>query len=168
MNCRCERCQARATVHITDMMPEKTEMHLCDRCAEKEGIIVKQHHTTNAILHEFIKQKTGLGLGDGPTCPKCGLSFREFQNSGQLGCPYDYEAFRELLNPLIERAHEDATHHTGKTPGGKPDKTVTRQTGLLRLRRELQKAIDAENYEQAARVRDEIKAIEDTGSGEIG
>ncbi|MGB0715686.1 MAG: UvrB/UvrC motif-containing protein [Phycisphaerae bacterium] len=161
MNFPCERCKAKATVHITDMMPEKTEMHLCDRCAEKEGIIVKQHHSTNAILHEFIKQKTGIGSGDGPTCPTCGMTFREFQSSGQLGCPRCYAIFRDLLNPLIERAHEEATHHVGKSPGEPSSAGPAPQAGLLRLRRQLQEAIEAENYEQAAKVRDEIKAIEE-------
>ncbi|MHC5109482.1 MAG: UvrB/UvrC motif-containing protein [Planctomycetota bacterium] len=142
-------------------MPEKTERHLCEQCAEKEGIIVKHHPTTNAILHDFIKQKTGMGSGDGPTCPKCGLSFREFQSTGQLGCPHDYEVFRELLTPLIERAHEDATHHVGKLPGN-VEAPVRQQSSLVRLRRELQDAINDENYERAAKVRDEIKAMENT------
>jgi protein arginine kinase activator len=66
-----------------------------------------------------------------------------------------------LLSPLIERAHENATHHVGKVPKT-ADSAVQRRAGLLRLRRELQDAVDAENYEQAARVRDEIQTLEGT------
>ncbi len=161
MNLACQRCQtAKATVHITDTLPEKRERHLCEACAEKEGVLIKQHHpTTNEILQQFIKHKTGLGGTDEVACPRCGLTFREFQLKGQLGCAHDYEAFRSLLKPLIERAHEGATHHVGKVPPG-ADETVRRKTGLVRLRRELQEAVEKENYELAARVRDQIEDLE--------
>ena len=156
----CQRChQARATVHITDTTPKKRELHLCEDCAEKEGVIVKQHHTTNQVLQEFIKQKTGPHKLDDVACPKCGITFREFQMSGQLGCPHDYVAFREVLTPLIERAHENATQHVGKVPRT-AGSTVQRHADMLRLRRELEQAVKAENYELAARVRDEIRALE--------
>jgi len=157
----CQRCQqSKATVHVTDTMPEKRERHLCEECAEKEGIIIKHHHqTTNEILQQFIKHKTGLAGADELACPKCGLTFRDFQLKGQLGCPEDYEAFRSVLMPLIERAHEGATQHVGKVPPTVDD-SVRHNTGLLRLRRELQDAIEQEDYEMAARVRDAIQALE--------
>lgn len=160
MNVICQRCnQAKASVHITDTIPEKRERHLCEECAEKEGIIVKQqHHTTNEILQQFLKHKAAA-VGPDAMCPKCGRTFREFQSKGLLGCPHDYEAFRKLLVPLIERAHEGASQHIGKFPVT-ADTAVQRQTGLLRLRRELQEALHAENYERAARVRDEIRVLE--------
>ncbi len=161
MSLVCQHChEAKATVHITDTMPQKRERHLCEECAVKEGVIVKQHHTTNEILQQFIKQKTGLGGADELSCPKCGLTFREFQTKGQLGCPNDYTAFQSVLMALIERAHEGGTHHVGKVPLT-ADESVRRQTGLLRLRRELQEAVERENYEQAAQVRDKIRNLED-------
>jgi protein arginine kinase activator len=161
MSLLCQRChEAKATVHITDTAPEKRERHLCEACAETEGVIVKQqHHTTTEILQQFIKHKTGLGSADDIACPECGLTFREFQLKGQLGCPHDYQAFKKVLTPLIERAHEGATHHVGKVPATADD-TVQKHAGLLRLRRKLQEAIDQENYEQAARVRDQIQTLE--------
>jgi len=161
MAMRCERCQEkRATVHITDTVPEKRERHLCDECAEKEGVIVKQsHQTTNEILQQFIKMKTGMAAGDDLSCPRCGITFREFQLKGLLGCAHDYTAFHKVLMPLVERAHEGATHHVGKVPSTAGE-TARRQGGLVRLRRELQEAIDQENYELAARVRDQIQALE--------
>ena len=157
----CQHCnQSKATVHITDALPEKREQHLCEECAEKAGVIIKQiHHTTNEILQQFIKHKTGLGGGDDLTCPKCGLTFKEFQLKGQLGCPHDYVAFAVLLTPLIQRAHEGGTHHVGKVPPT-ADGTVKKHSGLLRLRRELQEALEQENYERAARVRDQIRTME--------
>ena len=163
MNYVCQHCnQAKATVHITDTLPEKRERHLCDDCAEKEGVIVKQHpQTTNAILQEFIKHKGGLAGVDDRSCPKCGITFREFRLKGQLGCPHDYEAFRSVLEPLIERAHDGATQHIGKVPST-AGATVRKNTDLLRLKRELQDAVDQENYEQAVQLRDQIEKLEPT------
>lgn len=161
MNNACQRCkESKATVFITDCFPEKRELRLCDECAEKEGVIVKQQETASAILHEFIKQKIGASKVQDITCPECGMTFREFQQKGQLGCPNDYSAFAEYLMPLIERAHDGATQHVGKIPSDAAP-SVQKQAGLLRLRRELQAAIEQENYEQAAQVRDRIKSLED-------
>lgn len=156
----CERCQqARATVHITDTVPDKRERHLCEDCAEKEGVIIKQQPTTNEILQKFLKHKVGLGVAEDLTCPKCGMTFREFQVKGQLGCQHDYEAFEKLLMPLIERAHGGATQHIGKVPATAGE-TIRRQAGLMRLRRKLEEAVEQEDYEVAARVRDQIQALE--------
>ena len=156
----CQICKkTKATVHITDTMPERRERHLCEDCAEREGVIIKQqHHTTNEILQQFIKHKIGLGLTEDLVCPHCGLSFREFQLKGQLGCPHDYVVFKAQLMPLIERAHEGGSKHMGKKPGAAAPPLT--QSGLSRLRRELQEAIEQENYELAARVRDQIRNLE--------
>lgn len=160
MSIICQHCHdAKATVHITDTVPEKRERHLCEDCAEKEGVIIKQHQSTSEILQQFIKQKTGLGSTTDITCPKCGCTFREFQLKGQLGCPHDYEAFKSLLAPLIERAHEGATQHIGKAPTT-ADATIKKQAGLLQLRRKLEDAIEQEDYELAANLRDQIKDFE--------
>ncbi len=156
----CQRCnQAKATVHITDTVPEKREQHLCEECAEKEGVIIKQPHSSNEILQQFIKQKPGKGVSEDLTCTRCGATFREFQLNGQLGCPHDYEAFRKLLMPLIERAHQGATRHVGKVPASAGPSTVKR-VDLVRLRRELQDALQQEDYELAARVRAQIQDLE--------
>lgn len=157
----CQHCkQARATVHVTDTFPTKRERHLCEGCAIKENLIATQkHEPTNVILQEFIKHKTGLSALDNITCPKCGMTFKEFQSKGQLGCPEDYTVFKAVLDPLIERAHDGATHHVGKVPV-QADETVRRQTELLKLRRSLDAAVAHEDYEEAARLRDRIRAIE--------
>jgi protein arginine kinase activator len=156
----CQACkQGKATVHVTDLFPNKRERNLCAECAEKERVIVKQPTHTAAILQEFIKHKASLGEGDGASCPQCGTTFREFQLRGLLGCPNDYDVFRPLLSPLIERAHEGAGQHVGKRPRG-VDADTRRHAGLSRLRRELRDALERENYELAARVRDQIRQLE--------
>ena len=136
MNAVCQRCnQAKATVYITDTIPPKKERHLCEQCAEVEGVIIKQDPpATNDMLKQFIKHKVGLSESNELSCPKCEISFRDFQLKGLLGCPHDYEVFRSALTPLITRAHEGATEHVGKVPTT-ANETVHRQTGLVRLRR---------------------------------
>ena len=161
MSLVCQSCQeAKATVHITDTIPEKRERHLCEECAEREGVLIKQTHQTTAdILQEFIKQKAGVEEMDDQTCPQCGMTFRDFRMKGQLGCPHDYEAFRSFLLPLIERAHNGGSHHVGKVPGT-AGSDAKHRTELIRLRRELDEVVQKEQYEDAARIRDRIQILE--------
>ncbi|MCL2649013.1 MAG: UvrB/UvrC motif-containing protein [Phycisphaerales bacterium] len=97
---------------------------------------------------------------DPMTCPVCGLTWTQFKQTGLMGCPHDYELFERKLLPLLKRAQEGANEHIGKVPPQKKTRETDRQVASLRLRRELQKAIDAENYEKAARLRDELRTIE--------
>ncbi|MCK4851257.1 MAG: UvrB/UvrC motif-containing protein, partial [Phycisphaerae bacterium] len=93
------------------------------------------------------------------SCPQCGLSFLEFRQHGLLGCPNDYEVFEQPLDGLLTRVHGEDTHHVGKVParGGTQQK---RNMKLLRLRRELAGAVESEEYEKAAELRDRIKEFE--------
>ena len=95
-----------------------------------------------------------------PRCPTCGISFAEFREKGRLGCPNDYEFFEESLTPLLEKIH-GATQHRGRLPQGSLDEAGQRNDTLLRLRRELQQAVKAEQYEAAARLRDQIRKTEE-------
>src|SRR5271157_5862600 len=95
---------------------------------------------------------------DKQVCPVCQIKFPEFRNSGRLGCPYDYEVFRDELMPLLESIHGE-TRHSGKVPKRAPRNTQ-QQTTLIQLRNELKRAVAAEDYETAARLRDKIRSIE--------
>jgi protein arginine kinase activator len=148
-------------VHLTDLIGgEKRERHLCADCAEAEGVVMKtQQPTLNEILNKFVMQQAGVKELADLRCDQCGMTFVEFRSNGQLGCPNDYEAFGRALGPLIERSHENATQHSGKVPGAAtPD--VRAKIDLVRLRRELKTAIDDEQYEAAANLRDEIERLE--------
>ncbi|MDA1161250.1 MAG: UvrB/UvrC motif-containing protein [Planctomycetota bacterium] len=95
---------------------------------------------------------------DDRVCPNCGITFREFRSQGRLGCPHDYVAFETDLIPLIENIHGE-TQHCGKLPRRAPDSS-RRQHQLIRLRSELKLAVEEEDYETAARLRDEIQEVE--------
>ncbi|MFQ5501323.1 MAG: UvrB/UvrC motif-containing protein [Phycisphaerae bacterium] len=161
----CQACKKQsATVHITDVAHgENNERHLCDECAQQEGATPKpldNQHLKN-LLSTFVEggKVTARQIAE-LTCTNCGLTFVEFRNTGLLGCPNDYDAFDQALVPLIERAHQGASHHIGKIPRrlGAPRAA---ENDLIRLRRELDHAVDAEQFEQAARIRDHIRQLEE-------
>jgi protein arginine kinase activator len=157
---KCQRCTKPATLHITEILGEDQfeELHLCEECANK-------------YLYEPTAKGAGKGgdvvPGEDDTsalnqreCPNCGIKFVEFRNSGRLGCPHDYEEFREELVPLLENIHGE-TRHVGKTPRRQPQNKQT-QSELIQLRKQLQQAVTKEAYEEAARLRDRIKRLEES------
>ena len=93
-------------------------------------------------------------------CPACGIKFIEFRNTGRLGCPHDYQAFREELVPLLENIHGE-TKHCGKVPR-RGQHTQEAQNELVQLRQRLKQAVTREDYEEAAKLRDRIKNLEET------
>lgn len=157
----CQRCKKHsATVHLTEIVKsEKRERHLCEKCAAEEGVTMQQHVPLNELLTSFLVAQAGAQELASLACPECGMTFVEYRNRGLLGCPNDYEVFEKALTPLIERAHEGGTHHVGKVPRGRSD-GANRQRELLRLRRELNNAVQCEDYEKAARLRDRIQMLE--------
>ena len=165
MGILCQRCkQTNATVHLTDIQPdgEPVERHLCEECAAQEGVTMKPSEPINQMLDKFVKNAAVMQQASQQACPKCGITFGEFRADGLLGCAHDYEAFADLLIPLIQRAHNGATAHSGKSP--RPtDERGRRLAELARLRRELDEAVASENYETAARRRDELKRLEAEG-----
>ncbi|MCK4658961.1 MAG: UvrB/UvrC motif-containing protein [Phycisphaerae bacterium] len=157
---RCQRCQkARATVHLTECTGEEPrERHLCDACAEEEGLTLKQQSGFTSLLEKFVDQSMKVEELARLTCPQCGLSFAEFRNSGLLGCPNDYSVFEKLLVPLLERTHDGHTEHVGKKPGDSgPDARA--RAAIAQLRRDLDRAVEDEDYELAARLRDQIRVL---------
>ena len=156
---RCQMCNKPATVHLTEIVHgQKIERHLCEQCAQSEGITIKAHLPINELLNNLISAQEAAQQTQDLACPQCRMRWAEFRKGGLLGCPHDYLAFEKALRPLIERAHEGATCHVGRVPRrlGKPP---SQQVRLLRLRRELQRAVEQEDYETAARIRDEIKHL---------
>ena len=168
MKSKCDQCSRPATHHSVEIINgQKIEKHLCDIHAAEEGLSVKAVHTPiNELLNNFVKLHSG---GDTEpdsetttsknTCDQCGLTFKQFREDSLLGCPHCYRAFEQKLGPLLERAHEGGTHHIGKVPH-RAGVGEQRQMALQRLRRQLDDAVEAEDYELAARLRDEVHEME--------
>lgn len=160
----CEHCKkSQATFHLTNITREgeKIERHLCEQCAVEEGLLqVHKPSFSTEILENFIAAaKSAPGVDTDLVCDQCGISYIEFRNQGLLGCPKDYDTFRELLTPLIERAHDGASNHVGKAPMAEGVARETQQE-IRRLRRQLEDAVAAEDYERAAELRDRINGME--------
>ncbi|MDX2115759.1 MAG: UvrB/UvrC motif-containing protein [Planctomycetota bacterium] len=166
MKRKCDRCSAEATVHeVMIRNGEKVEKHLCEACAREEGVAVASHAPINELITSFVMSQAGAQPAAKPgACAGCGMNFAEFRQSGLLGCSECYKAFEPQLGPMIERAHEGATHHTGKTPR-RGVGAVDRQERIVVLRRQLSEAIAAEQYERAAALRDELLHVEKSPDG---
>jgi protein arginine kinase activator len=159
---KCQFCSKPATVHLTDIVnQQKKELHLCQSCAEQQQLLKHQELNLPAILQSLIGQH--LGLTDELarlTCPACGIKYMEFRAQGRLGCPHDYAVFRTGLEPLLLRLHR-SVRHAGKCPR-RPPPGPERQAEVRELRRRLRAAVEAEAYEEAARLRDLLRKKEAT------
>ncbi len=174
---KCDQCDNEATVHeVTITNGIKGERHLCERCAGVTGVPPSVMPIAQAIK-QVVASHARAALKPG-TCPVCGLSFAEFKQHGLLGCPDCYAAFEASLAPLLERAHEGGVAHTGKRPPHMSDTAPDpapesaaheRLERLHRIRRELELAVRAEQYERAAKLRDELRTLGlESGGGEPG
>jgi len=162
----CQICQKNeATIHLTEITDGlRSEMHLCEHCAQEEGIAVKSHLPINELLANLLATQPSDDelLGDSKqkiACPHCGFTLDQFAKEAVLGCPYDYEVFEKSLLPLIEKAHNGKTTHCGKVPSKTPEDTK-KQTLLYTLRKQLEVAVQNEDYELAAELRDKINESE--------
>jgi protein arginine kinase activator len=151
-------------VHLTQVVNnEMTTLHLCEQCAAEKGL-QPAPPTGNLPLTDFLAKMgadaTQLEEGqEGQTCGFCGLSGADFKEVGRLGCPHCYTTFEGHLKGLLRKIH-GSTHHVGKVylP---PDPSITeREKRLEGLRRKLNHAIETEDFERAAELRDEIRTCE--------
>ncbi len=155
----CDRCGEEATIH--EYTPSKgkvlSETHLCEQCAQELGLEGKVVKGAQELLGQILFAKTGRRKSaDSPACPACKLTWSEFREHSLLGCPACYDAFEKQLGPLLERLHEGAAHHVGKTPANQRLDVTQR---LVHLRRELAQALTAEQYERAAQIRDQLLSL---------
>ena len=168
MATRCKICGVRpATIHYTEIVNDKmVTLDLCAECADKKGIEVKK--ATTYGLGDLVAELIDGTVKDDTArigrvrCPECGYDYSDFRNIGRFGCQECYRSVEAQLNPLLRHIH-GSTQHAGKTPVRLGKKSVSRQK-VLRLKEELSKAIESEDYELAAQLRDEIRRLDDTGA----
>lgn len=165
---KCQRCTKAAVLHITELMEGQAKaVHLCESCAQDYLSSVPLGSSDEDVDDDDVLHDDSVAEDfddDTATCENCGITFREFRKQGRLGCPQCYSVFATELQPLLENIHGE-TSHLGKCPKRAPDSSV-RQYELIRLRKELQTAIDGEQYEKAAKLRDQIASFEIGDAGQ--
>jgi len=156
---KCEFCDLDATVHLKQILENETkELHLCEKCAEERGITDPDGFSLADLLGDKPEQSNEMNYKDAPTCSVCGFSLEDLKKVGRLGCPQCYEAFRPEVVGMLATMHRDVKH-VGKRPEGLFE-LKKKQEDLKTARKELQKAIDEEDFELAAKLRDSIKELE--------
>ncbi len=160
----CEICGVReASIKFTQIINKtKQEMHICKSCAEEKGLANPMAGFPKIIgglilgimgeLPETVKHEH-IDL----TCNYCQLSWNEFQKSGLLGCAHCYENFSEPLRKMLLKMH-GSNKHIGNRPADQRESGSVEDVN--KLRSELSRAIKAENFERAAKLRDKIRDIE--------
>lgn len=175
----CDICQKNeASVHLTEVINgEVTEMHLCEDCARGKGAEMQQHFGIADLLSGLVDfplsaasvKKESIRL----KCPNCGMAYADFKRLGKFGCARCYDTFKRALYPLFKRIHGTA-RHAGKEPvkslaqgmslNEKVKKVVSEKERLIMeldtLKTRIAKAIGKEDFEEAAVLRDKIRAIE--------
>lgn len=165
----CQECGKKpAKLHFTKFVQgEKTEFHICEVCALEKGEGIPglsngfSIHSLLSGLIDFNPPPSPSGLSSPPKpsrCERCGLTYAQFSKLGRFGCSNCYEEFADKLDPLFKRIHGN-TVHSGKIPKrvGYPMKT---KREIEQLRRELTRLIEREDFEGAARTRDQIRDLE--------
>jgi protein arginine kinase activator len=150
--------KSEATVRYTEVVNKKiVKMNLCEECAKKKGVTIQTPFT----IADLLSGLTDLGLRAEEdlkkTCPACGLSYIDFRKTGRLGCDNCYKAFEKSLQGLLETIHRSTTH-VGKVPSRA--RIETEGLAMLKtLEAQLSAAVEKEEFEKAATIRDKLQAL---------
>ena len=171
----CQHCkQNEATTHIRRVVNGAAEeFHLCAACAKEAGLAQLAapefgFHLSDLFSGFLGSSLRGQGLPSPVRCELCGSSLNEIIQSSRVGCAQCYETFAEQLQPTLQRIH-GALRHTGKAPEADPavDARRQREQRVEQLRSQIASAVQAEDYEQAAELRDEIRTLEEGGESHV-
>ncbi len=161
----CQKCEKEeASVHLTKIINgEKTEIFLCENCAEKTGHISfkSEPFSFQNLLAGFLNSDLSSSFKDEESlkCQECGMTYNKFSEEGLLGCAQCYDNFGDRLEPLIKRIH-GSKKHQGKVPKRKGgDLRIEKQ--ITKLREEMSEEVEKENFEKAAELRDKIHELKE-------
>jgi protein arginine kinase activator len=164
----CDQCHEReAVIHLTQIVNEQvTTLHLCERCAAEKGVespggVAKTPLGTFLAAMGKGTEPNLVSARDGENCPRCGGSLQDFRESGRLGCPECYRSFEAPLRDLLRRLH-GSTHHMGERYADRASEPAVANGGqrAADLREQLRVAVETENFELAAELRDRLRVLE--------
>lgn len=164
---KCQNCGVNeATTHIKRIVNGKAdEAHLCTECAAKLG--VDKNPGAAGMFTGFMNpfeifssvfSPAQVQGGKVKRCSECGISFDEIAKSGKVGCPHCYTEFYEELMPSVRKIHGNAKH-MGSLPK-EAGSQAKAERSAEELKEKLRLAVEQQNYEEAARLRDMIKELE--------
>jgi protein arginine kinase activator len=159
---KCEICGLKdAVIHIRQIQKDLLhELHICEECAQEKGLIREEESELPIanLLSGLLEGKDVTGAGDvKDVCPRCGLKASEFRKQGKLGCPECFRAFEKDVKAIVSQMAA-RPRHTGKVP----HTMVIEQSAGSKgegLRDELREAVEREEYELAAQLRDRLKEL---------
>ncbi|MCL2703150.1 MAG: UvrB/UvrC motif-containing protein [Defluviitaleaceae bacterium] len=175
----CDKCHKNpASVHVERIVNgAKTEYNLCMHCAAHERSDAGGDMSFDKMIKEFLGSiigslsgysgglhflgpdiHNGQAVAEIPACQSCGVSFDELREEGKLGCVNCYKAFRPQIDTILKNVH-GSSEHTGKTPKKAPRELILRRE-VETMKRGLREAIEREQYEIAAELRDKIRSAE--------
>ena len=156
----CDKCHKnKATIHFTKIVNgKKIEMHLCKDCARDNSNINAEFSMEN-FLSDMFGEFTLKESNTEYKCSNCGMTYQQFKRYGKFGCSECIDTFKEKIEPLIQNIHGHR-RHKGKTPGQHIASFDKEMTEVEKLRQKLKEAVEVENYEKAAELRDKIKTLE--------
>jgi protein arginine kinase activator len=157
----CDVCQKdNASVYLTQIVEGKMQkVNLCEACASEKGVDDPTGFALADLLLGLGSQEQVKKVSGEPACAVCGFTQSDFKKTGRLGCSACYSIFGDGLDSLLKAMHK-GTRHIGKVPSAFV-RTKAIRDRLDELQEELQSAVSSENYEDAARLRDEINSLED-------
>ena len=165
MNCCQSDCENEATVHLTEIVNgQMKKIDLCEECAKEKGVTDPQGFALADLLLGLGASSEMDSAGPELECPTCGFTQADFKKTGRLGCSTCYAVFSQPLEAMLKQMHK-GTQHIGKVPKAlRAQLDITKQRD--QLNEQLQKAIEMENYEEAARLRDHLKELESVNAAE--
>jgi len=158
---KCELCNNEATVFYTQAVQGgQKKISLCESCAEERGLTDPGAFSmVDILMDETPQQAQQTTVAEvAEQCSHCGFTIEDYRKVGRLGCSKCYTAFRGEILPVLAKMHQGAKHQ-GKVPSGMAESIEARQK-LENLKKELQKAITDEKFEEAAKLRDSINKLE--------
>ena len=159
----CDNCKERdAVVNLTRIVENAvTQLHLCQKCAEAKGVettLATPEHPLGAILQEVQAQESSASH-DLANCAFCGATARDFRATGRLGCPHCYDAMERSLRELLRRLH-GSSKHVGIQYDIPVAHILQKPDSVHDLRDRLRRAVETEQFELAAELRDRLRVLE--------
>jgi protein arginine kinase activator len=162
----CDSCKERdAVIHLTTIENNAVnQLHLCERCAAERGVettVATPKHPLGEFLHQQLQHQiavAGTG-GDGTRCSFCNTTFSDFKTTGRWGCARCYSNFEGPIRDLLRRVHGNH-RHVGRSYRPPMSESLERASILGELKDRLHRAIESEQFEVAADLRDRIRGME--------